>query len=60
MAVVSVTCAEMTPRNQPAGAHAELKVERMPDQAVFLSEPRQEARLSLFRFNFAWSANAHA
>jgi hypothetical protein len=50
----------MTPRNQPAGPRAELKVEWMANQAVFLSEPRQEARLYLFRFSFAWSANAHA
>ena len=61
VAVVAVAGAEMPPRNQTTGAHAEFEVEGVADQAVFCGQPGQAApaRAGLSGFNFAECANAH-
>ena len=52
VAVVAMPRAEMTSRNQAAGAHAEFQVEWMADQAIFFRQPGQAAtaRRSFFVF----------
>ncbi len=41
MPVVAMPAGEVAARDQPAGAHTKLQIERMTDEAISDSQPRQ-------------------